>query len=127
MPWMPNIDTEITKSYNNIIALKDLNTNQESITIDYKTLDNTTMGLMRSKISSTIDILKKDYKLYMTEDTEKYLDFLFRQNMGDNITIEYNKINNDDMKRRLRYSVQSVFIERARDIYLSMTLNHTVS
>lgn len=127
MPWMPNIDTEITKSYNIIIALKDLNTNQESITIDYKSLDNKTMGLMRSKISSTIDILKKDYKLYMTEDTEKYLDFLFRQNMGDNITIEYNKINNDDMKRRLRYSVQSVFIERARDIYLSMTLNHTVS
>jgi RecB family endonuclease NucS len=127
MPWMPNIDTEITKSYNNIIALKDLNTNQESITIDYKSLDNNTMGLMRSKISSTIDILKKDYKLCMTEDTEKYLDFLFRENMGDNITIEYNKINNDDMKRRLRYSIQSVFIERAREIYLSMTLNHTVS
>jgi hypothetical protein len=66
----------------------------------------------------------------MYPETKEYLDQLFKQNMGTSFTIEYKKLKDDlcdiNVEGNLRETIQLVLINRARELYLDMTLNPTL-
>lgn len=122
-----NLSKAITDQYNRVNDLKNSNASTEALGIDYNRLDTKTKGMLKDSIASAIVNYKK-YDMY--PETKEYLDQLFKQNMGTSFTIEYKKLKDDlcdiNVEGNLRETIQLVLINRARELYLDMTLNPTV-
>ena len=105
-----------------VVALKNLNDASDVIEIDYKRLDSVTVGTLKDRIANALES-------YLNEDISSniiaYIKQLQKANMGNTITIDYSKI--DDEKLMLAYSlkvaINEVLIDRQRNIYTSLTLN----
>ena len=105
-----------------VVALKNLNDASDVIEIDYKRLDSVTVGMLKDRIANALEsYLKEDISSYIIS----YIKQLQKANMGNSITIDYSKI--DDEKLMLAYSlkvaINEVLIDRQRNIYTSLTLN----
>ena len=105
-----------------VVALKNLNDASDVIEIDYKRLDSVTVGTLKDRIANALES-------YLNEDISSNIIAYIKQrqkaNMGNTITIDYSKI--DDEKLMLAYSlkvaINEVLIDRQRNIYTSLTLN----
>lgn len=105
-----------------VVALKNLNDASDVIEIDYKRLDSVTVGTLKDRIANALEsYLKED----ISSNIIAYIKQLQKANMGNTITIDYSKI--DDEKLMLAYSlkvaINEVLIDRQRNIYTSLTLN----
>lgn len=105
-----------------VVALKNLNDASDIIEINYNRLDSVTRGMLKDRITNALNnYLKED----ISSNIKAYIKILLKSNMGNSITIDYSKI--DDEKLMLAYSlkvaINEILIERQRALYTSLTLN----
>ena len=126
---IPNISKDIKYDSKLMNNLRDLNSKCDAITLKYLEMDTISKGEFKDAIAAAINNYLTNYTL--SEDTKSELKKLFKLNMGDDITIEYNKLYNPDLDEldcstELRETVQLIIIKRARELTLSMHMNPTI-
>lgn len=125
-PMLLNQTNAIKDKYNVVNSLRNINACDEAITIEYNKLDTITAGQLKEKISQALNEYEAAYRDKMTVATKKYIKQLQQLNACSKFTIEYKKFENDMIARQFREAIQFVFINRCRELYLSMTLNPTM-
>lgn len=123
---IPYRSDEITKEYNRINDLRNTNASDNKVTINYKKLDDRSASSLRAKVTQALNEYNANYREKMSDTTKKYIHKLQKSNSQPSITIEYDKFDNDIIATQFREAIQFVLIRRAKDIYLDMTLNHTI-
>ena len=120
---------EIKRDYNRINNLRNLNGDPKttSITLNYRNMDKTTMGLLKQKVAHALDNYingKGKYYTKRNDDVKEYCKLLRKANVTDSIDIDYEKLGDfgDDM----RDMIQLVLKDRCVNIYLAMTMNPTL-
>lgn len=122
MDTRPNNYKTITSQYNYINSLRNTNASSD-IEIDYNKMDIKSRGELKDRIADALHNYLVVYRESMTDTTKNYIKYLEKANMGYNIKIEYDKFENYVISQQFRESIQLIFIKRARELYLSMTLN----
>ena len=117
---------QIKKFYNNVIKLRDANSNDEKITINFSKYDSTTSGILKDGISDAIVNYYEVYKDSLTDDMKEELHKIEYHNNGASVTIDYSALSNPEIRDQLRETIQMILVNRARDLYLNMTLNPTI-
>ena len=123
--------------------LRKANASGNEITIKYSGLDPDTKGPLKNIIDQRL-CFWIDKENYIDEKVFNYLKKLFKNNQGNMITIEYNKLMSDPeddklyeiihktwkeqvtISQDIRYHINKVLTERKSKLYNNMVLNPTI-
>lgn len=112
--------SDANKKYKRIASLINIVEASDTIHIDYTKLDSKTAGAVKDTIAN---VLHKDLELEIKDDTKKYIEKVFKENMTTGVSIDFAKI--DDEELMLAYGLKREILdtlrERKREIYFDMS------